>query len=59
MVQAYLIGQAYSWPWLALFVNPISWVLIGMSILSFLWPYFGSLKQLFQKPEGLGSGNGE
>lgn len=59
LVQAYLTGQGYSWPWLALFINPISWILIGMSILSFAWPYFGSLKQLFQKPEGLGSGNGE
>jgi putative tricarboxylic transport membrane protein len=59
LVQAYLTGGAYSWPWLALFVNPISWVLIVMSIFSFLWPYFGSLKQMFQKPEGLGSGNGD
>lgn len=59
LVQAYLTGGAYSWPWMALFVNPISWVLIGMSILSFLWPYFGDLKKKFQKPEGIGSGNGE
>jgi putative tricarboxylic transport membrane protein len=59
LVQAYLMGQGYSWPWLALFVNPISWVLIAMSFLSFLWPYFGSLKQRLKTPEGLGSGNGE
>jgi putative tricarboxylic transport membrane protein len=59
LVQAYLTGQGYSWPWLALFVNPISWVLIAMSVLSFVWPYIGPLKQKFQKPEGLGSGDGE
>jgi putative tricarboxylic transport membrane protein len=59
LVQTYLMGQGYSWPWLALFVNPISWVLIAMSFLSFLWPYFGSLKQRLKTPEGLGSGNGE
>ncbi len=59
LVQAYLTGQGYSWPWLALFVNPISWVLIAMSVLSFAWPYIGPLKQKFQKPEGLASGDGE
>ena len=59
LVQAYLTGQGYSWPWLALFINPITWVLIAMSLFSFLWPYFGFVKRMFRKPEGLGSGNGE
>jgi putative tricarboxylic transport membrane protein len=48
LVQAYLMGKAYASPWFALFVNPISWVLIAMSIFSFLWPYFGTVKQRFQ-----------
>jgi putative tricarboxylic transport membrane protein len=44
LVQAYLQGKAYASPWFALFVNPISWVLIAMSIFSFLWPYIGPMK---------------
>jgi len=43
LVQAYLTGQRFTSPWFALFVNPISWILIAMSIFSFLWPYFGSI----------------
>jgi putative tricarboxylic transport membrane protein len=50
LVQSYLIGQAYATPWLALFVNPLSWILIAMSLFSFLWPYFGSMKRFVQKP---------
>ncbi len=45
LVQTYLMGQAYSSPWFALFVNPISWVLIAMSLLSLLWPYMAPLKK--------------
>jgi putative tricarboxylic transport membrane protein len=44
LVQAYLTGQRFSSPWFALFVNPLSWVLIAMCLFSFLWPYFGSIK---------------
>jgi len=44
LVQAYLSGKAYASPWFALFVNPISWVLIAMSLFSFLWPYFGAFR---------------
>ena len=44
LVQAYLQGKAYASPWFALFVNPLSWVLIAMSIFSFAWPYIGPMK---------------
>jgi putative tricarboxylic transport membrane protein len=43
-VQAYLKGQAYEFPWMALFANPLSWILIALSLFSFLWPYFGKVK---------------
>jgi putative tricarboxylic transport membrane protein len=43
-VQAYLKGQAYAHPWFALFDSPLSWVLISMCLVSFLWPYFGPIK---------------
>ncbi len=48
LVQAYLIGQKYTVPWKILFVNPLSWVIIVLCILSFLWPYYGKIKPLFQ-----------
>lgn len=48
LVQAYLGGQAYASPWFALFVNPISWILIAMSLFSFLWPYLGPIKARLQ-----------
>ena len=41
LVQSYLMGQGYAWPYQTLFVNPLSWVLIAMCLFSFLWPYFG------------------
>jgi putative tricarboxylic transport membrane protein len=44
LVQALLMGKGYDSPWFVLFVNPISWVLIAMSIFSFMWPYFGPIK---------------
>jgi putative tricarboxylic transport membrane protein len=44
LVQAYLSGQRYASPWFALFVNPLSWILIAMCLFSFLWPYFGPIK---------------
>ncbi len=50
LVQALLIGQQYSSPWTALFVSPLSWILIALSFLSFVWPYFGPLRRKFQKP---------
>lgn len=52
LVQTYLMGQGYASPWLALFVNPISWVLIGMSLLSLLWPYMGTLKRRLGRRHG-------
>ncbi len=46
LVQSYLMGQGYSWPYTTLFVNPLSWILIAMSLFSFLWPYLGVFKRL-------------
>ncbi len=45
LVQSYLMGQGYASPWFALFVNPISWILIAMSLFSLLWPYLGPWKK--------------
>lgn len=47
LVQALLSGLEYTYPWFNLFVNPLSWILIAMSLASFLWPYFGPLKARF------------
>ena len=55
LVQAFLMGQGYSWPYKTLFINPLSWVLIAMCLFSFLWPYFGYIKGLMKKPAGTGS----
>jgi putative tricarboxylic transport membrane protein len=54
LVQSYLMGQGYAWPYTTLFVNPLSWVLIAISLFSFLWPYFGNIKGLMNKPAGAG-----
>ena len=54
LVQSYLMGQGYSWPYTTLFVNPLSWILIAMSAFSLLWPYFGKFKGLV-KPAGSGN----
>ena len=54
LVQSYLMGQGYSWPYTTLFINPLSWVLIGMCLFSFLWPYFGHLKKRII-PNGFGN----
>lgn len=43
LIQSYLIGQRFSIPWFSLFVNPLSWLLIGLSLLSLLWPFFSNL----------------
>ena len=49
LVQSYLMGQGYSWPYTTLFVNPLSWILIGMCVFSFVWPYLGKIKGIFGK----------
>ena len=54
LVQAFLMGQGYAWPYKALFVNPLSWVLIAMSLFSFLWPYLGYIKDLMNKTANTG-----
>jgi putative tricarboxylic transport membrane protein len=51
LVQSYLMGRAYFTPWVALFVNPLSWVLIALSVFSFLWPYIGTMRRFLVKPE--------
>jgi putative tricarboxylic transport membrane protein len=56
LVQSYLMGQGYSWPYKTLFVNPLSWILIAMCLVSFLWPYFGKVKGLLAKPIGNATG---
>ncbi|MBN1804765.1 MAG: tripartite tricarboxylate transporter permease [Sedimentisphaerales bacterium] len=43
LVQSYLMGQRYSSPWFSLFVNPLSWVLIGLSLFSLVWPYIANI----------------
>jgi putative tricarboxylic transport membrane protein len=48
LVRAKLMGMAYASPWFALFVNPLSWILIALCGFSFLWPYFGSMKERLQ-----------
>jgi putative tricarboxylic transport membrane protein len=52
LVQSYLMGQGYAWPYKALFVNPLSWVLMALCLLSFLWPYLGHFKKLLRRPSG-------
>jgi putative tricarboxylic transport membrane protein len=52
LVQSYLMGQGYPWPYKILFVNPLSWVLMALCLLSFLWPYFGHFKKLLRRPSG-------
>jgi putative tricarboxylic transport membrane protein len=48
LVRAYLMGMGYASPWFTLFVNPMSWVLIALCAISFLWPYFGAMKERLQ-----------
>jgi len=55
LVQSYLMGQGYAWPYTTLFVSPLSWLLIGLCLISFLWPYFGHFKRLIKRTSG-GSG---
>ena len=45
LVQANLAGKGYAYSWFALFVNPLSWVLIAMSVFSFAWPYIGPIRR--------------
>jgi putative tricarboxylic transport membrane protein len=52
LVQAFLMGQGYDWPYKTLFINPLSWVLIAMCLFSFLWPYFSYVKGLVKKSAG-------
>ena len=48
LVQSYLMGQQYASPWFSLFVNPLSWVLIGLSIFSLLWPYMATIRKIWR-----------
>jgi putative tricarboxylic transport membrane protein len=44
-VQTILTGQAYQYPFLKLFGNGLSHILIGMIVLSTAWPYLSALKR--------------
>ncbi len=55
LVQAFLMGQGYAWPYKTLFINPLSWILIAMCLFSFLWPYFGYIKGMVKRPVGTGN----
>jgi putative tricarboxylic transport membrane protein len=39
-VQALLMGQILPNKWMIFFINPLSWMLIAMSLLSLCWPLF-------------------
>lgn len=45
-VQAMLYGAAYPYPVLKLFENPLSHILIAMTVLSIAWPY---LSQVYRR----------
>ncbi|MDI6725559.1 MAG: tripartite tricarboxylate transporter permease [Smithellaceae bacterium] len=44
-VQAILGGAAYQFPWLRLFENPLSWILIALMVISAAWPFLLIVKR--------------
>lgn len=50
-VQAILGGATYAFPQIRLFENPLSWILIGMVILSAAWPFLAALRRRLRKAE--------
>jgi putative tricarboxylic transport membrane protein len=44
-VQAMLTGMAYKYPVVRLFQNQLSWILIGMVLVSAAWPYFAAFRR--------------
>lgn len=55
-VQSTLGGAAYRFPFLRLFENPLSWILIGMVVFSAAWPYLAALYRRLRSP-GLSKGD--
>ncbi len=58
-VQTILGGQAYAYPFLRLFENPLSWILIAMTLFSAAWPYLSALFRRLRshRPAGKGDAN--
>ena len=48
-VQSLLRGTAYPYPILKLFENPLSHILIAMTVLSVAWPYLSVLYRRFKR----------
>lgn len=48
-IQTILGGQAYQYPFLRLFKNGLSHILIGMIVFSAAWPYLSALKRRIQR----------
>ena len=49
-VQTMLGGAAYKFPFLRLFEDPLSWILIGMVVFSAAWPYLAALYRRLKPP---------
>lgn len=50
-VQAVLGGQAYEYPVLRLFENPLSYILIAMTVFSAAWPYISAFFRRLRRPK--------
>lgn len=51
-VQATLMGSSLTYPFLKLFESPLSRILIGLSVLAIVWPYFTAWRQGRQRARG-------
>ena len=51
-VQATLMGSSYTYPFLKLFESPLSRILIAMSLLAIVWPWFAAWRQRRQRARG-------
>ena len=51
-VQATLMGSSYTCPFLKLFESPLSRILIAMSLLAIVWPWFTAWRQRRQRARG-------
>jgi putative tricarboxylic transport membrane protein len=52
-VQSMLMGSAYAYPALRLFEGPLSKLLIALSVLAILWPYFTEWQKRRKKARSL------
>ncbi|HDR15367.1 MAG TPA: C4-dicarboxylate ABC transporter permease [Desulfobacteraceae bacterium] len=53
-VQALLTGMAYQFPAVRLFQNNLSWILIGMVVVSAAWPYFAAFRRRRSRRKEMG-----